>query len=812
MRKDLPVTGMTCASCAHNVAAALEKTPGVATAAVNPVTGRASVELAAPETRTDALVRAIEGAGYGVATETLSLSIGGMTCASCAAHVEAALGKVDGVSKVTVNLAADRAAVEYVRGAADVSGMKDAVEGAGYSVLDEEAGEAPGEADDRDLTQLRRKFLFSLASAAAIMLSMTPPVRTAVPFDLDFVFLALATPVQFWAGAQLYSSAWGALKRRDANMNTLVVVGTSVAYLYSAAATLLDGSFLFREGNPATYYDTSTAIIGLVLAGRYIESRARRRASGAVRALASMQPKRARVVRDGRETEVAADEVAKGDVVMVRPGERLPVDGEVVAGSSSVDESMLTGEGAPVLKSRGSKVFGGTLNTTGSFSFKATRTGKDTALAQIVRMVEEAQGSKARVQRAVDTVSRYFVPAIIAAAAATFAVWSFLGPEPAYVHAARAAVAVLVVACPCALGLATPTAIVVGVGKGAEKGMLIRNADALERAHRVQVAVLDKTGTLTAGDHRVAMVAGGSEALRLAASVESASEHPLAHAVVTEAEARGLQLSPASGFEAMPGYGVIANVDGRDVAVGGLPMMRRAGMRLDGLQERAEGMESRGAALLYVGVDGNVVGVLEVGASLKPEAAEAVSLLKAAGVEVVMLTGDRRGPAEAAARELGIERVAAGVLPAGKAEFVDTLMREGKVVAMVGDGMNDGPALARADVGIAMSTGTDVAMETADVTLVGGDVRAVAKAIALSKAVMRTIRQNLFWAFAYNAALVPIAAGALYPVFSGGGVPPTLQPVLGEYGFLDPILAAAAMGVSSITVVVNSLRLRTWDR
>ena len=745
--------------------------------------------------------------------EQVALNIGGMTCASCVHHVTNALKEVDGVEDATVNLATERATVRYSPGAATLGEMRHAVEDAGYSVEGVAGDELGALAGHRELSDLKKKFIVSLAVAGAIMAMMAAPgLKTALPFRLDYLLFALATPVQFWAGRQFYASAWGALKHRTSNMNTLIAVGTLTAYLYSAAVTLFHSSSFFADHDSGTYFDTSTAIIGLVLLGRYFEARAKGRASGAIRALVGLQAKTARVLRDGLETDVPVEQLSPGDLVMVSPGEKIPVDGEVADGLSWVDESMLTGESAPVEKGAGAEVFGATVNTTGSLTFRATMTGRDTMLSLIIRLVEEAQGSKAQIQRLADLVASYFVPTVIGISIAVFAVWLAFGPEPSYVYALLTMVAVLIIACPCAMGLATPTAIMVGTGRGAEYGVLIRNAEALERAHRTQVVVLDKTGTLTTGRPEVTDIivtdVGEDELLGLAASAERASEHPLGQAVVSAARARGLALADAQGFEALPGHGIRATVDGAELLVGSGSFMAESGVSLDALGEKADELNGQGKTAVFVAADGKVKGLIAVADGLKPGAKEAVAALRRLGTEVVMLTGDNRLAAEAIAAEAGIDRVVADVLPAEKAGHIEAAQQDGRTVAMVGDGINDAPALTQADVGIAIGTGTDVAMESADMTLVSGDLRAVATSIALSKATMRTIRQNLFWAFAYNVALIPIAAGVLYPLFPGDGVPDALTPVLGEFGFLNPILAAGAMAISSITVVANSLRLR----
>ena len=811
----IPVRGMTCAACVSHVTSALRDVRGVSDASVNLATERATVSLRDDAVGLAELAAAVEDAGYSLATESVTLAIGGMTCAACVGHVERALEGVPGVTRAVVNLATERAAVDYVRGLAGLADMRYAVEDSGYSLVTALGGEPDEAATPGEMTVLRNKLLVSLAAAAAIMALMAVrAVAETLPFRLDYLFLAVATPVQLWAGSQFYRGAWGALKHRTSNMNTLIAVGTSVAYLYSVAATLFHGAPFFEGRSAATYFDTSTAIIGLVLLGRYLEARAKRRASSAIRSLMGLQPKTARVVRDGLEADVPIDGLAAGDLVVIRPGERVPADGEVVTGRSSVDESMLTGESVPVDTAPGSQVFAATINGFGGFTFRAARVGRETMLSRIVRLVEEAQGSKAPVQRLADTVSSYFVPAVIAIAMAVFLLWLAVGPSPAYVHAILAAVAVLIIACPCAMGLATPTAIMVGTGRGAEYGVLIRSAKTLERAHSTGVVVLDKTGTLTNGTPTVtdvvALGAGEREVLKLAASAERGSEHPLAEAVVAEARRRGLRLEKALELRAVPGMGVEARLDGADLLLGNLAMMKDRGIAVDGLEDRAAQLSREGKTIMFVARNGEAKGLVATTDTLKPGSADAVAALRELGLEVVMLTGDNRRTAEAIARQAGIDRVVAEVLPADKAERVRELQAEGRVVAMVGDGINDAPALAQADVGLAVGTGTDVAMESAGITLTGGDLGGVATAIALSRATMRAIRQNLFWAFAYNVALIPIAAGVLYPLFAGGGVPDALRPFLGEYGFLDPILAAGAMAISSVTVVANSLRLRRF--
>ena len=827
---------MTCASCVSHVGNALREVPGVESADVSLATETATVVLAedAEVPRSD-LADAVKSAGYGVRTDSERLRIGGMTCASCVSHVGSALRGVPGVIKVDVSLAGEVAQVEFIAGAVTRQGLRSAVEGAGYTVAafdgddsalaEDEAGRVRKRAE---LRAMRDKVVASLAVAAFTMLAMNYARVDALsgisPTAVNWLLLALATPIQFWAGREFYRSAWGAARHRTSNMNTLIAIGTSTAYLYSVAATIFrpffEGSLLFGGGmehtapgghEMGTYFDVSTAIIGLILLGRWLEQRARGHTSDAIRKLIGLQPRTATVLRDGRPHEIGVDEMQVGDTVLLRPGERVPVDGEVIAGSSPVDESMLTGESVPADKGEGDRVFAGTVNGNGSMQFRATQIGRDTALAQIVTMVERAQASRAPVERLVDRVTARFVPAVLLTAAATFAIWSFLAPQPWFVNALLMTVAVLVIACPCALGLATPTAIMVGMGRGASLGILIRNAEALEVAHSVDVVVFDKTGTLTEGRPRLASVyAAGlpdDQLIALVAAVETSSEHPVARAVTQAASDRGLTVPQWSDFFASPGRGARATVGGRMVIVGNRALMGGNGVGLGPVADAIDEMSGRGETILIVAADGEAIGVLGVSDTVKPGAAAAVRELREMGVRTVMLTGDNRKTAEAVARAVGIDEVVAEVLPGDKADQVANLKSGGSRVAMVGDGINDAPALALADLGVAIGSGTDVAIEAADVTLTSSDPRGVADAIRLSRTTMRTIRQNLFWAFFYNVLLVPVAAGVLYPVFAGGSVPSVLTPILGEFGFLNPIAAAGAMAISSVTVVTNSLRL-----
>jgi P-type Cu+ transporter len=813
-RITIPVTGMTCASCVRRVERTLFKKEGVAEASVNFAAEKASVTYEPAATNPDELIRAIRDAGYGADVRETTFGVTGMTCASCVGRVERALEKVSGVLEASVNLANERATVEYLAGKVEPSDLKKAIEGAGYGVVREEDSSVD-DSHEREYRELKSDFLLAAALTALILLGSLPmmfgfmlPIPTGW---LNFALLLLATPVQFWAGWRFYRGAWGALKHWRANMNTLVVMGTSAAYLYSVIATLAPQ--LFAAGRADVYFDTSALIIALILLGRLLEARAKGRTNEAIKKLAGLQAKTARVVRGGEELDVPVENVEIGDFVVVRPGEKIPVDGRVISGESAVDESMITGESIPVTKREGDEVIGATMNTSGSFRFEATKVGEDTALYQIMKMVEEAQGSKAPIQRLADRISAVFVPAVIGVAAVTFVVWLLLGPAPALTFALLNAVAVLIIACPCAMGLATPTSIMVGTGKGAESGILIRGGEALEGAHKLDTVVLDKTGTLTRGEPELTdvVVENGirdEELLRLVASAERTSEHPLGEAIVRGAKYRGLPLAEAGAFKAVSGGGIRARVEGREVLVGSRRFLSESSVSEDGLLPEAEELAREGKTPIFVAVDGEPAGLVAVADVVRDESREAVDSLHALGLEVAMLTGDNRRTAEAIAQKLGIDRVVAEVRPEDKSNEVKRLQAAGKQVGMVGDGINDAPALAQADVGIAIGTGTDVAMEAADVTLISGDVRGVARAIGLSKATVRNLEQNLFWAFAYNVALIPVAAGVLYPLFSDGSVPDVLRPVLGEYGFLNPVLAAAAMALSSVTVISNALRLR----
>ena len=757
--------------------------------------------------------------------EVVSFPVEGMTCASCVNRITRFLNKVEGVEEANVNLASESATVRYDAGQLTVADLVAAVDAAGYVARVEqvssadhelnvaEAAESKAERDEaaaKHAADLRRRLTVSTVLTVPLILGLAK--MTVAPFLPDFLVnpwfqLALATPVQFWAGSIFYVGAIKALRHKASDMNTLIAVGTSAAYGYSAMTILFPTFFIaagLGMGGEALpmYFDTSAAIITLILLGRFLEARARSHTSDAIRRLINLAPRTARVLRDGGELDVPIAQVRVGDLVRVRPGETVAVDGVVTEGASGVDESMITGESLPVAKRVEDLVVGGTLNTTGTLTFRATRVGSDTVLARIIRLVSEAQGSRAPIQRLADVVTGYFVPAVLGLAAFTFVVWFAFGPEPAFNLALLNTVAVLIIACPCALGLATPTSIMVGTGKGAENGILFRNAEALERLGSVRAVVLDKTGTLTEGKPRVTDIirADGAlaeeEILALVAAAERASEHPLADAIVREAtETRGLTVADATDFLSVAGGGVSATVAGHAVVVGRPGFLSSVDIDPASLLGAADALAADGKTPVFAAIDGRAAAVIAIADTVKAGSIEAVAELRRLGISVAMLTGDNARTAEAIARSVGIDRVVADVRPDGKAAAVKALQAEGKVVAMVGDGVNDAPALASADVGIAMGTGTDVAMESAGVTLMSGDLRGLVTAISLSRATMRNIRQNLFWAFGYNVILIPIAMGVLYPV---NGM------------LLDPIFAAAAMAASSVTVVSNALRLRRF--
>jgi P-type Cu+ transporter len=808
-KAQINLTGMSCATCAVTIEKGLTDTHGIEGAKVNFAAEKASVEYDPEKINLEKIKDTISGLGYGIATKKSIFPVHGMTCASCVARVEEALRSVPGVISANVNLSSEKATVEYID-STDAAEMRRVVSDAGYELGPEAQRLEDVTISARNaMNTVRNRFILAAVFSAVIMILMYTPGF----IGKEFILWVLATPVQFWAGWRFYKGAWGALKHRTTDMNTLVAVGTSAAYLYSVVAVLFPFIFTSSGIQPDLYFDTSALIITLILLGRFLEARARGQTSDAIKKLVGMQPKTAQVVRDGQMIELPIEEVQVGDTIQVRPGERIPVDGIMRQGYSSIDESMITGESIPVEKKTGDEVIGATINKTGGFQFEATRIGKDTTLARIVRLVEEAQGSKAPIQRLADVIASYFVPIVLSLAVVTFIIWFFLGPKPSLTFAFLNFIAVLIIACPCALGLATPTAIMVGTGKGAENGVLIRSAEALERMQKINTVLLDKTGTLTIGEPQVTDILevapySKNDVLRITASLEIQSEHPLGEAVVKEAEEKMLELTHAEGFNAIPGQGAEASVEGKNVIVGNIKLLKDRGLSLNGLEQKATELWEQGKTVMFLGVEGKAAGIIALADTIKPNSKDVVAKLHQMGVEVAMITGDNKRTAEAIAKEAGIERVLAEVVPERKAEEVKKLQAEGKIVAMVGDGINDAPALAQSDIGMAIGTGTDVAMETGDVTLISGDLAGIVTAISLSRRTMNTVKQNLFWAFAYNVLLIPVAAGILYLVFGKSGVPEGLQWILGKYGFLNPILAAAAMAASSVTVVSNSLRLR----
>ncbi len=793
---ELSVTGMTCASCAAAVENDLRKIEGVTAASVNFASEKAMVELGKP-VELKALVEAIKTGGYSVLLRKTDFAVKGMTCAACVATVERSLEGLYGVTEVNVNLAAERASVVYIPTIVDFGDFVKAVKDAGYSAeqIGEDYADREREEREKEFRDIRTKLIASAILGLLILLGSL----TSIPLLSSWVVLfILATPVQFWAGMRFHRATWAAVKHGTTNMNTLITVGTFAAYFYSVLATFTPGFFLSGGITPAVYYDTSAVIISLILLGRLLEARAKGMTSEAIKKLMRLQPKTARVLRGDDEKEILIDEVMVGDIVILRPGERIPVDGEIVDGYSTVDESMLTGESLPAEKSTGDRVFGGTINRVGSFRIRATRVGRETALGQIIRLVEEAQGSKAPIQRLADRVASIFVPVVISLAVGTFFIWYLLGPKPAFTLSLMNFIAVLIIACPCSLGLATPTAIMVGTGKGAERGILIRDAQALELAHRIQTVVLDKTGTITRGQPEVVDVVpvdglNEDEVLKYAASAEKTSEHPLGQAIMRKAEERGLPLYEPKEFTAIPGGGVRAVFKGSTVLIGNFSLLEKEGVDVSSFRGLEERISSEAKTPVVVAADRKAIAVIAIADTIKEGSIEAVRNLEEMGIEVVMLTGDHKNTAEAIAGMVGVNRVFSEVLPEHKVEVVKALKKEGKITAMVGDGINDAPALTEADVGVAIGTGTDIAMEASDITLIKGDLRSAVEAIRLSRLTLRTIKQNLFWAFFYNVVGIPIAAGLLYPF--GGPL-------------LNPMIASAAMAFSSVSVVSNSLRLR----
>lgn len=793
----LQITGMTCAACAARIEKSLKKLDGVVDANVNLALERATVDYDPDKLDLEAIERKIEQLGYGTVKAAVELQIGGMTCAACAARIEKGLTRMPGVRKATVNLALETAHVEYSPAAVDVRELIGKVEQLGYQAALKEDSKDPADYRTRHIRRLTFKLIVSAILSLPLFWAMVSHFQWTSFIPVPSIFLnpwfqlVLATPVQFWIGWQFYAGAFKALRNGSANMDVLVALGTSAAYFYSLVLTLewaMDGG---GHHMVELYYETSAILITLILLGKLFEALAKGRTSEAIKALMGLQAKTALVVRNGRDVTVPVEQVVVGDTVLVRPGEKIPVDGIVLEGTSSVDESMLTGESIPVEKGPGDAVTGATLNQNGSLTIRAVKVGKDTALAQIIRVVEQAQGSKAPIQRIADRISGYFVPVVVGIAALTFIVWFFGLTDGDVAVSLRNAIAVLVIACPCALGLATPTSIMAGSGRAAEAGILFKGGEHLESTHTIDTVVLDKTGTVTKGKPELTDVIPTSgmaetELLRLVAAAEKRSEHPLAEAIVEGAKSRGIEWPEAAGFEAIPGYGIRAEVDGHELLIGTRRLLESRQVDYGAAASALDQLETAGKTAMLVAVDGTCAGIVAVADQIKDTSRAAVDRLKQMGIRVVMITGDNERTARAIAAEAGIEHVLAEVLPEGKADEVKKLQAQGRKVAMVGDGINDAPALATADIGMAIGTGTDVAMEAADVTLMRGDLNSIPDAILMSRKTMRNIKQNLFWALAYNSLGIPIAAA----------------------GYLAPWLAGAAMALSSVSVVLNALRLQ----
>jgi len=806
---EMGIRGMTCAACAARIEKAVRKVQGVASAQVNLAAESARVEFDESVVRPGELTAAIGGAGYTPIVEVVEFPVRGMTCASCVARVERVLNKLPGVIEARVNLASESARVRYSPASAGLPEFRKVIGAAGYEVP-AEATQAAGSAGDaqreRELALMRRELFIAVALSIPVAVlamgsSYAPFLRWLESFGLteaviNFILFVLATPVMVWPGRRFFVSGWKAYRHLSPDMNSLVMTGTGAAYLYSLVVTFAPQ--LLPENARHTYFEAAAVVVTLVFLGKFLEAVAKGRASDAIRKLLGLKARTARVLRDGKEEEMPIEAVRPGDIVLVRPGEKVPVDGTITGGASYVDESMITGEPVPVAKQPGDKVIGATINQNGAFQFKAEAVGADTVLAQIIRLVQGAQSAKLPIQSLADRVVAVFTPIVLMIAALTAIVWLVYGPAPALTFALVNAVAVLVIACPCAMGLATPAAVMVGTGRAAELGVLFRRGEALETLSRVKAVVLDKTGTLTRGRPELtdlAVVEGFDEnAVRaLIASAEAASEHPVAQAIVKAAREQGLEIPEAKDFEAIPGYGVEAKVNGRQIHVGADRYMTRLGLDVGPFSEVARRLADEGKTPLYAAVDGRLAAALAVSDPIKPGAREAITRLSAMGIQVAMITGDNRRTAQAIARQLGIDHVLAEVLPDGKAQAVAEIQKRVGRTAFVGDGINDAPALAQADVGLAMGSGTDVAIETADVTIMNSEAQSIPAALAVARKTLRTIRMNLFWAFFYNVVLIPVAAGVLYP-WTGW--------------LLNPVLAGAAMGLSSVFVLTNSLRLK----
>ncbi len=805
---EVPITGLKDANSAGSLQNTLETVPGVQGVTVNLSTGIANIQYDPLKTSLAKLSAAVRSAGFSLGGTQTRIGIQDIRCASCVKFIEDELLKTPGVLEASVNIGTQEATVNNLPEKTILAQLDQAIESWGYKtrrITSETPVDKQQSEQEKEYRRLMSHFWLAAAISIPVMIiaysKYLPIVRAWSDETLRLAWglsAVITLAVMFWSGIDFFTGAWAALKHRAANMNTLIALGTAAAWLYSTFTVLFPG--VFPKGTAEPFFDVVAVVIALVVLGQALELRAKGRTSEAIKKLMGLQAKTARVIRDGQEVDLPVEEVLAGDVVMVRPGEKVPMDGILVEGSSAVDESMLTGESLPVSKKIGDEVIGATINKTGAFKFRATKVGKDTALAQIVKMVQDAQNSKAPIARMADTVSGYFVPVVMILAVITFIIWFDFGPQPQLIYALITGVTVLIIACPCALGLATPMSLMVGVGKGAENGILIRSGEALQTAQEIQTVVLDKTGTITKGKPELtdAIVAGSwneNDLLQLAATVERSSEHPLAESIVEGAKSRGIALSEPDEFEAVPGHGVSASVGGRRVALGNLKMMDREQVNLGDFEQKSASLADDGKTPMYVAVDGQLAGIVAVADTVKDDSAEAIASLQKMEIEVVMITGDNKRTAEAIARKVGITRVLSEVLPEDKAHNVQLLQAEGKKVAMVGDGINDAPALAQADIGLAIGTGTDVAIEASDITMIKGSLKSVATAIEVSRATMNNIKQNLVGAFIYNVLGLPVAMGILFPFF---GV------------LLNPLLAGAAMAFSSVTVVSNANRLRTF--
>jgi len=809
-RIELPLSGLPLTEHATHLEATLHALDGVGEVKVNLTANRLEVRYDAQKVDVARLVGAVKSIGFQVGGTSVKIGIENLRCASCVKFIEEELKSTQGVLNATVNIATQEATVDYLPQKTTLSQLNTAIETWGYKprpALSDAPVDKQEEAHAREYRKLMNKFWFATAISLPVMATA---YYQFVPFlrDLNMetlrllwgVTALLTLPVMFWSGSDFFTGGWAAFKHRSANMNTLIALGTGAAWLYSTFAILFPA--MFPEGTSEPFYDVVSVVIALVVLGQALELRAKGQSSSAIKKLLGLQAKTARVIRDGKEMDLPVEEVLVGDIIQVRPGEKVPVDGVIVEGSSAVDESMLTGESLPASKKMGDEVIGATINKTGAFKFRTTKVGKDTALAQIVKMVQDAQNSKAPIARLADIISGYFVPVVMILAVWTFVIWFVIGPQPQLVYALVTSVTVLIIACPCALGLATPMSLMVGIGKGAENGILIRSGEALQTARAIQTVVLDKTGTITKGKPELTdivlsdkSIVKDDELLRLASSVEKISEHPLAQAIVEGAQARKLELAEVKDFEAIPGHGVSAKVEDKKILIGNLKLMNREKIALGSLEEKSKFLADDGKTPMFIALDGKAAGIIAVADTVKEDSAEAIKVLQKMGIEVVMITGDNRRAAEAIARKVGVTRVLAEVLPEDKAKNVQQLQAEGKKVAMVGDGINDAPALAQADVGLAIGTGTDVAIEASDITLIKGSLKGVVTAIEVSRATMTNIYQNLVGAFFYNTLGIPIAMGVLFPFF---GL------------LLSPLIAGAAMAFSSVTVVGNANRLRRF--